>query len=533
MYTSLNTICLKEAIDAAAKQISDALEEPYAQNDHIYDVGTPTIHQLLPQDPHQAAELAHEKITSFKYSEVPHCWIRLWEDAQLRIAIEAIASNNHDLMKCFTELIKRLDMAWIKAQGFQRGSLIQRIFRVLDGFEAAGLDSEEDAWLGYEGEEGGVLLSHTKKRVFSTDTICQLMQHDVPHEFPFGTPKFPCVANKVFSFDADRNRIPTLGQFERQFEILQAPIFLGSGIAHWPARRLWKDPVYWLQRTHGGHRLIPVEIGARYTDDGWDQRLMSFGDFLAEYMINSGQNTETAASWSSPGLLQIGYFAQHEFLRQMPGFYEDVMTPDYCHAKLKGSYKIRVNDPEEQITSSEASCNHPSRKRKRKCSEGSNGLKTDIETRALSPESDDESLDDANSNEIKIQIWLGPANTISPAHIDSSQNIFCQVMGYKYIRLYPPNEGKKLYPGKLWNTAQVDVGLEVDWEDEGFTNRKTRMRLRAEQREKYPLLQHAEYQECTIGPGQCLFIPKGWWHYVQSLTPSASVSFWWDSDPIP
>ena len=35
------------------------------------------------------------------------------------------------------------------------------------------------------------------------------------------------------------------------------------------------------------------------------------------------------------------------------------------------------------------------------------------------------------------------------------------------------------------------------------------------------------HADCVLEPGQMLFIPPGWWHYVKSTTVSFSVSFWW------
>jgi lysine-specific demethylase 8 len=35
------------------------------------------------------------------------------------------------------------------------------------------------------------------------------------------------------------------------------------------------------------------------------------------------------------------------------------------------------------------------------------------------------------------------------------------------------------------------------------------------------------YQECILTPGDALFIPPKFWHYVRSLSVSFSVSFWW------
>jgi len=36
------------------------------------------------------------------------------------------------------------------------------------------------------------------------------------------------------------------------------------------------------------------------------------------------------------------------------------------------------------------------------------------------------------------------------------------------------------------------------------------------------------YVDCVLGPGDTLYIPVGWWHYVRSLSISFSVSFWWN-----
>jgi [protein]-arginine 3-hydroxylase / protease len=65
------------------------------------------------------------------------------------------------------------------------------------------------------------------------------------------------------------------------------------------------------------------------------------------------------------------------------------------------------------------------------------------------------------SETIKKNIWFGPAQTISPLHTDPHPNLFVQLVGYKYIRLYCPSETDKLYPfakGELLdNTSRVDL----------------------------------------------------------------------------
>ena len=43
---------------------------------------------------------------------------------------------------------------------------------------------------------------------------------------------------------------------------------------------------------------------------------------------------------------------------------------------------------------------------------------------------------------------------------------------------------------------------------------------------RFPLFAKARHFDAILGPGDALFIPKGWWHYVRALTPSFSVNFW-------
>ncbi|XP_051157041.1 bifunctional peptidase and arginyl-hydroxylase JMJD5-like isoform X2 [Leptopilina boulardi] len=117
---------------------------------------------------------------------------------------------------------------------------------------------------------------------------------------------------------------------------------------------------------------------------------------------------------------------------------------------------------------------------------------------------DDESLPDINA-------WFGPAGTVSPLHYDPKNNLLCQVFGYKRIILYKPEDSEYLYPYEsrlLSNTAQVDP-YQPDYE-------------------KWPKFKSAEGFFCYLKPGEMLFIPPQWWHHVVSLSPSFSISFWWN-----
>ncbi|XP_054918884.1 bifunctional peptidase and arginyl-hydroxylase JMJD5-like isoform X4 [Dermacentor andersoni] len=110
-----------------------------------------------------------------------------------------------------------------------------------------------------------------------------------------------------------------------------------------------------------------------------------------------------------------------------------------------------------------------------------------------------------------INVWFGPEGTVSPLHHDPKNNILAQVFGEKYIRLYGKSQTPFLYAHEerlLENTSQVDV------EDPDA--------------EKFPLFEKAQYTECVLRPGEMLFIPPKCWHFVRSLSPSLSISFWWE-----
>ena len=127
--------------------------------------------------------------------------------------------------------------------------------------------------------------------------------------------------------------------------------------------------------------------------------------------------------------------------------------------------------------------------------------------------------------------WLGPAGTITPLHTDAYHNLLCQVVGRKYVRLYSPFQTARLRPRgveggvDMGNTSAVDVGVAEGW-DAGSD------REDVEDEEGRPdgwaWFRDVPYVDCILGPGDTLYIPIGWWHYVRSLTVSFSVSFWWN-----
>ncbi|KAH8415471.1 hypothetical protein KR222_000326 [Zaprionus bogoriensis] len=118
---------------------------------------------------------------------------------------------------------------------------------------------------------------------------------------------------------------------------------------------------------------------------------------------------------------------------------------------------------------------------------------------------------DAALAEVDIKAWLGPAHTISPMHTDPKHNLLCQVFGSKHIILAAPDDTANLYAHEnefLGNTSRIDAAKP--------------------DLERYPLLAKVRFRQLLLQPGDCLYLPPQWWHYVRAETPSFSVSFWFD-----
>lgn len=112
----------------------------------------------------------------------------------------------------------------------------------------------------------------------------------------------------------------------------------------------------------------------------------------------------------------------------------------------------------------------------------------------------------------KRNTWLGPPGTVTPLHCDPYYNMFCQVWGSKYVRMYDHKHAQQLYPFSnpfLRNTSQVHVDMH------------------SKEYQDFPGFSEVPYLEHHLQPGEMLFIPKKYWHFVQALDISWSVSYWW------
>lgn len=118
--------------------------------------------------------------------------------------------------------------------------------------------------------------------------------------------------------------------------------------------------------------------------------------------------------------------------------------------------------------------------------------------------------------------WIGNRSRVAP-HYDSSDNIACCVRGPRTFLVFPPEQIGNLYVGPIdYNMAGQPASI-VD--------------PRNVDTDTFPQYARAEdaAKIAHLSPGDAIFIPSLWWHYVESRSNlSMLVNYWWlDGNPGP
>ena len=353
----------------------------------------PSALYLLLARPDALITLAHTKLHTYPFASVPACWHRLYTDASISLAVNLIKENwvdnarngvnwsdgekdEDDNDEWIGEVVRTLDMAIIMAGAAGRRGIVDTLTGALQQYV------EEHQSL-------------RRTRIMVDDA------------FPVGlnaSSKAP-----VLRYPVRSAAHMSMGEFE-WFTVMESiPLVLREELTHWPAlhERPWSSPAYLLEKTFGGRRLIPVEVGRSYTDEDWGQSIITFREFMDGYMLRDRVE----------GNRKLGYLAQYDLFAHIPSLRNDIAIPDHCYTDMayaKGSGVAKLEEP-------------------------------------------------------IINAWFGPAGTISPLHHDPYHNVLCQVVGKKYVRLYSPAETEKLYPRgvegggiDMGNTSAVDVEVDED-----------------------------------------------------------------------
>ncbi|KAI0150481.1 Clavaminate synthase-like protein [Xylariaceae sp. FL1272] len=417
------------------------------------------------------ASVAYSKFYAFLFEDLPVCWRQLYTDARiLKFCIlfsrwfQDNEFRDEQAGQCLDTLVETLDFALILggAAGKRRGR--RWIDRALDLLRLIWLEETPSQ------DPGGGPRTRPIKRVKLEGNATSTFASNQPFTPPVAHPIKKVAALSIDEFQTymDQPRDSNLGP---------EPLVIRHTLDEWPALTThpWNQPSYLLSQTLNGRRLVPVEIGRSYVDEGWGQKLIPFGTFLRDYIIEPTSQSEIT-SQSKPRK-PTAYLAQHQLFTQLPRLRDDILIPDYCYT----SPPPHPNDPQVNQTELDAPL---------------------------------------------LNAWFGPSGTISPLHHDPYHNILAQVVGRKYVRLYSPYETSQLQArGRengvdMGNTSSLDVGVLEGWDEAAPADH--------EADEKHDEFGDIPFVDCILEPGDVLYIPIGWWHYVRGLSISFSVSFWWN-----
>ena len=116
------------------------------------------------------------------------------------------------------------------------------------------------------------------------------------------------------------------------------------------------------------------------------------------------------------------------------------------------------------------------------------------------------------------RIWLGTAANIS-SHYDTFDNLACVIAGRRRFTLYAPELIGSLYIGPIDNTMSgPPVSLAASAPEGSDQN--------------FPLFEAIRDQALSVEleAGDALYLPKLWWHQVQSTAPfNGLINYWWDA----
>ncbi|MEL7447127.1 MAG: cupin-like domain-containing protein [Pseudomonadota bacterium] len=115
------------------------------------------------------------------------------------------------------------------------------------------------------------------------------------------------------------------------------------------------------------------------------------------------------------------------------------------------------------------------------------------------------------------KIWISNSATIAP-HFDVSENIACLVSGERRFVVFPPDQISNLYVGPIdYNMAGQPASM-VD--------------LHRIDEERFPQFAEAaaQAQLAVLEPGDAIYLPSLWWHFVESKGPfNVLVNYWWSN----
>jgi hypothetical protein len=271
------------------------------------------------------------------------------------------------------------------------------------------------------------------------------------------------------AFETEEQHQNIIAQLLKPHYAAQAPVILRQAATRQKAFHLWNDLKY-LEHQVGEETPVQVEIGPSY-GEGVVKSTIRFGDYIQYVQLVEKQlimqANDSISTRSAASSYELVYMAQHEMI---PILSEDITLPYLCYStKYDGL--------------------------------GHGKLYSSL-------------------------FWFGPSGCKSSLHYDPCDNVLMQFVGRKKVILYPPQPGAKLGRGFQHK------GSNKDWyySGTGFGQQYNTSPVDVEcpDLNKHPLFRQAPPgQVGLLFPGDILFIPKKWWHFLRAIDTSVSVNVWW------
>jgi hypothetical protein len=119
----------------------------------------------------------------------------------------------------------------------------------------------------------------------------------------------------------------------------------------------------------------------------------------------------------------------------------------------------------------------------------------------------------------QANFWLQGEGNRTHLHFDVGHNFHCLLDGAKRFYLYHPRDVNNLYPARDEGLGRQSKG--DNWSLVDVFN---------VDQSRFPRFARLEPVLVVLAPGDVLYVPTCWWHYVVTDAPSVGVNFWFDRD---
>jgi len=258
----------------------------------------------------QLLQLAWEKLHEGHWKDVPLVWRQLYAYAALVVAIVLVRQNRFD------KALSTLDLALLMGGGphAMPHRLWEDLHHLIRHCQTQWRHSEEAKAVRHgENKEEKRTRNEGKEDDGQGGEDAQGDDEEEEEEEEEARPS--CLNLRP----VQRVHRPSMEKFFREYMQKGIPVIITGMMEGWPAmnERAWANMSY--LKSVAGPRTVPVEVGRNYLHPEWGQRLMTFAEFVDDYVCNPRRKASDR-----------GYLAQVELFELVPELRRDFGLPEYC-----------------------------------------------------------------------------------------------------------------------------------------------------------------------------------------------------------